>query len=335
MIRKAKTLVLAVTLIVLCRSLIQGQAPPTAVLQVDIENVVQYQGDTTDLSKFGTNPKVTPAAPAPFGAVIVVLGDIVAVNGQPAKGTFVGRHLAIGLSPTPTGGTAVAIADTTRLTSAYRTFEIMKNDGTPVGTIMALGLNGGSPSPPGPPAGAQNFAIVGGTGAFLGVRGQTGGGQTTIPARGASITEDPAFRRVNGGGKVRWQFFVIPMAVPQFVITANGPAVTHSDFTLVSASKPAAAGEILSAFVTGLGPTVPSVDFGQPFPATPPSAVNSPLDVTVNGRPAEVTAAVGYPGSVDGYQVNFRVPKDAVKGVASIQISAAWITGTEARIVIQ
>jgi uncharacterized protein (TIGR03437 family) len=96
------------------------------------------------------------------------------------------------------------------------------------------------------------------------------------------------------------------MSVPQIVTTALGPTVTHSsDFTLVTASRPATVGEILSLFVTGLGPTVPRVNPGQPFPASPLSAVNSPIEVTVNGKSAEVLGAVGLPGAVDGYQVNF------------------------------
>jgi uncharacterized protein (TIGR03437 family) len=54
--------------------------------------------------------------------------------------------------------------------------------------------------------------------------------------------------------------------------------------------------------------------------------VNSPVEVTVNGQDAEVLDAVGYPGAVDEYQ-NFRVPPDTAKGSATIQVSAAWITG--------
>jgi uncharacterized protein (TIGR03437 family) len=57
--------------------------------------------------------------------------------------------------------------------------------------------------------------------------------------------------------------------------------------------------------------------------------------VTVNGKPAEVLSAVGYPGAVDGYQVNFRVPSDTPKGSASIQVSAAWIPGTPVSIAVQ
>jgi uncharacterized protein (TIGR03437 family) len=91
----------------------------------------------------------------------------------------------------------------------------------------------------------------------------------------------------------------------------------------------------LSLFVTGLGPTKPGVDPGKPFPTSPLAVVNSPVDVTVNGKPAEVTAAVGYPGTPDGYQVNFRVPSDASKGPATVQVAAAWIAGPAVSIVIQ
>jgi uncharacterized protein (TIGR03437 family) len=150
------------------------------------------------------------------------------------------------------------------------------------------------------------------------------------------MAEDPANRRINGGGTIRFFLHVIPVTTPQIATTAGGPAVTHSsDFSLVTASKPAAAGEILSLFATGLGPTNPGVDPGQPFPSNPAAAVNSPVDVTVNGKPAEVLGAVGYPGVVDGYQVNFRVPPDTGKGLAAIQVSAAWVASTAVNITVQ
>ena len=119
------------------------------------------------------------------------------------------------------------------------------------------------------------------------------------------------------------------MFSPEVVIPPNGPAVAHSnDFSLVSSAKPATAGEVLSLFATGLGPTRASLTPGQPFPSSPLAVVNSPVAVMVNGKAAEVLSAVGYPGALDGYQVNFRVPSDAVSGTATIQVSAAWIAGT-------
>jgi len=126
------------------------------------------------------------------------------------------------------------------------------------------------------------------------------------------------------------------MSAPQIVTTASGPAVTHSsDSSPVTSSKPAAAGEVLSLFATGLGPTAPAVDPGQPFPSGPAATVNSPIEVKVNGNSAEVLGAVGFPGSLDGYQVNFRAPQDTAKGAATIQVSAAWIAGTAVQIAVQ
>jgi uncharacterized protein (TIGR03437 family) len=150
------------------------------------------------------------------------------------------------------------------------------------------------------------------------------------------MTEDPAGRRAHGGGKVHFVYQLIPMTRPAIVGTPNGPAVTHSnDFSLVTAAKPAKANEILSLFATGLGPTRPAVDFGKPFPASPLAVVNSPVEVTVNGEPAEIVGAVGYPGAVDGYQVNFRIPADVMPGAATIRLSAAWIPGDNVRIAVQ
>ncbi len=95
------------------------------------------------------------------------------------------------------------------------------------------------------------------------------------------MAEDPANRRTNRGASFSFYIYVIPMELPQAIQTANGPAVTHSsDFSLVTPSKPAAPGEILSLFATGLGPTSPET---LPFPLALLSAVNSPLTVTVNG----------------------------------------------------
>jgi uncharacterized protein (TIGR03437 family) len=315
----------------------RGQASPATIV-VELENVVEYQVDTTDLSKWGTNSNITQGAIAQgkgvgcAGVPIIGYGDIVSVNGQPARGTYAVRGTSVCMNPAPTPG-AFSISDTTWNSKRDETFEILQSDGvTPVGTIMTIGLNSGSPTPPGPRAGNHNYAIVGGTGAFFGIRGQKGGANnrlsSAIPERTASITEDPANRRQNGGGHIASVLYVIPMSRPDIVLTANGPAVTHSsDFSLVSASKPATAGEILSLFATGLGPTRPSPDAGQPFPSNPLAVVNSPIDVTVGGKSAEVLAAVGYPGSVDSYQVNFRVPPGTPRGAATIQITAAWIPG--------
>jgi uncharacterized protein (TIGR03437 family) len=233
----------------------------------------------------------------------------------------------------------MSIADTTRTAVAVFTFEILKSDGTPIGTIIATGLAAGAAAPGSPLAvtGGNNFVISGGTGAFLGVRGQLGAVAPppgVAAARGASMNEDPANRRRNGGGTQQFIAHLIPMFAPQIVSTAGEPSVFHSDFSPVTAANPAKAGDVLIVQATGLGPTVPGVDPGQPFPDQPVH-VNSPIDVTVNGKPAEVISSVGWPGLVDTYRIDFRVPDGTAAGMAPIQISAAWIGGPELRIPIQ
>lgn len=322
-----------------CSQFSSAQVAPPVILQIDMINNVLYFQDTSDTSKYGTEPNVTPPTAIPRNFYRVEgMADIVAINGQPMKGTYANAAAAIVLRTVPTPGQA--IADTVRQAITVTTFEILKSDGTSIGTIVASGLFAGE-APPGSPSAAAggNFVITGGTGAFLGARGQmsvAAAAPGVLAQRNASITEDPANRRRNGGGTQRWVAQLIPMSAPQIVTTASGPAVTHaSDFSPVTSSKPATAGEVLSLFATGLGPTVPAVDPGQPFPSSPAATVNSPIEVKVNGNSAEVLGAVGYPGSLDGYQVNFRVPQDTAKGVATIQVSAAWIAGTAVRIAVQ
>ena len=319
-----------------------AQVPPASILQIDVANKVLYLEDTSDVSQFATAPKATAPARA-HGANnfnrAVNVADIVAVNGLPVKGTQLISAVNIFSSTAPAPGQA--IADTVRVAVAVLTFEILKSDGTPIGTIVTNGFAGGA-VPPGAPltaTGGSNFAITGGTGAFLGARGQVedvANPSGVAAQRQASITEDPANRRLNGGGTSRFVVHLIPMSAPQIVVTPGGPAVTHSgDFSLVTSSKPAVAGEVLSLFATGLGPTVPAVDPGQPFPSTPLAVVNSPIEVKVNGNSAEVLGAAGFPGAVDGYQVNFRVPPGTAKGAVSIQVSAAWISGAAVSITVQ
>jgi hypothetical protein len=273
------------------------------VLELDVENLVAYVDNT-------------------YFPIAVRIGDITAVNGQPVKGTYSGVAFGLGLTPAPQP--SHAIADATAVSLRQESFQILGLDGTPVGTIMTAGPAGGPP-PPGAPATQENgdLAIVGGTGAFLGVRGEKGRGVSIAALRRAPLDEGPSNRRQIGGGHIREILYVIPMSQPEIVTTGGRPAVTHAnDVTPVSLSKPATAGETLSLFATGLGPTRPSTG--------PAAVVNSPVAVTVNGKFADVISAVLSPGTADRYEVKFRVPSGTEKGTATIQVAAAWITSPPA-----
>jgi uncharacterized protein (TIGR03437 family) len=145
-------------------------------------------------------------------------------------------------------------------------------------------------------------------------------------------------RRVHAGalGRREGVLYLVPLSQPQILVAANGPAVVHAgDGTLVTAAKPARAGELLTLYASGLGPTRPGVDPGQAFTADPLQVVTSPVQVFVNGIPADVLYAGGYPGAVDGYQVNFRVPDGATAGQGSLQLTSAWIGGPSVSIAVR
>jgi hypothetical protein len=179
------------------------------VLEVDVENITTYIGDTSDYSKVAGNPTQTPVAPKSF-APLYGIGDIVRVNGRPAKGTWTVFTGLILLAPVEVPG--IAIADTFRGGIAVSTLEILNTDFSPRGSVMMMGLAGGPAPPLGGAIGLHfgNMAITGGTGEFIGAKGVMG--ETTNPLeafRFASNSEDPSTRRALGGGKLT---FVLSMS---------------------------------------------------------------------------------------------------------------------------
>jgi uncharacterized protein (TIGR03437 family) len=310
---------------------IQAQTTPVA-MQIELANIVGYMEDTTDLTKFATATAATPSQSIRNFAFQEHIADIVAVNGKPVKGTLIrnARLSTLRTAPTPGQG----IADVIRTGVTTDDFEFLNDDGSLIGNFAGSGpFQAGTSAAPG------IFSVTGGSQAFLGMRGQYA--PAPIPGvatlRPASVAEDPANRRANGGGRLIMNFLLLPDSRPQIVTTSTGAvAVVHSsDFTLVTATSPAKAGETLSLFAKGLGPVKATLNPGQPFPASPLAAVNSPIEVSVGGSDAEILGAVGYPGTTDSYQVNFRVPPSAAHGAASLQVTAAWIPGAPVSIQIQ
>ena len=167
----------------------------------------------------------------------------------------------------------------------------------------------------------------------------------TIAFPGASFTGSASMnergdivgRYQNSGSTAFHGFFLRGLTSPlRVAVTTGGPAVTHaSDYKLVTAANPAAPGEALSLFASGLGATQPEVGPGEPFSSSPLAVVTSAVEVRVNGKPAEVLSAVGLPGTVGGYQVNFRLPADTVKGSATLQLSAGMAVDSSVTFIVQ
>ena len=116
---------------------------------------------------------------------------------------------------------------------------------------------------------------------------------------------------------------------------AAGPAVFHDDFSPVTLAKPARASETLIVMATGLGPTLPALTPGSLFAESPLHVVNSPVEVTVSGKTADVVNQIGWPGTADAYRVDFRAPDGTPTGVAAVQLTAAFISAREVSVPIQ
>ena len=91
--------------------------------------------------------------------------------------------------------------------------------------------------------------------------------------------------------------------------SGSGPgAILHADFGLVNSSRPAAAGETVLIYLTGLGAVNPPVNDGTAGSGTTLSNAVTDLLVLVAGQPG----AVGYKGLAPGfpglYQINVTLP---------------------------
>ena len=331
--------VVVIAAVVACLPKAGAQVPTGSIVRFGMENATFYVDDCP-FSDVGTNPN-NLGHPLNTTGISSGLGiaDIVSVNGNPAKGTAYQLFSAAFVSsPNPAPGRP--ITDGARAGIAPWDLDFLNPDGTQIGTIHIDGFIGGM-RPPGAPKDMPTgggYTVTGGSGAFFGVRGYFQTTPNITPERVTSACEDPSLRRAYAGtlGKRQGVLYLVPLSQPQILSTPNGPAVVHSsDASLVTAANPAKAGEILTLFASGLGPTRPGVDPGQPFTADPLQVVNSPVQVLVNGNPADVLYAGGYPGAVDGYQVNFRVPEGTTPGQVSLQLTSAWIAGPSVSIPVR
>lgn len=306
-------------LLTVCAAIAFAGPDNRVTLVVDVDNAVTYRSDVADYARRGADTGITTAqAPRSFTDSINI-GDIVAVNGKPARGLWTSRTYAMGFSPAPTPGSG--IADAPLGGTADCKWAFYDADGRFVGAL----LDGGFAAP---------HAVTGGVGAFYGIRGQMGAPPAeplldARPIRTASISEDASMRRMLGGGKLRIVFHLIPVERP---VIEN---VYHADFAPVTAARPARPGEVVIIQATGLGPLVPGTTPSSTDPfANPPLEVNSPVEVDVSGQTVPVISKVGWPGQTDVYRLDVRVPA-GTGPAADIRLTAAWIPGSAYRVPIQ
>jgi hypothetical protein len=248
----------------------------------------------------------------------VIVADIASINGKPARGAYVSDGVFL-----PVGG-----SDLPRNHAHNFVLDIQTTELGQIGSLFGTFLSSGGAAP-GAPRGAGTWAVVGGSGAYLGVRGQganMGGSNFHI----TSMKEDTMVRRaIGGGGRLLLELYLSSVAVPEIVAVFRG-----DNFSPVNSSNPARPGEILTLQVKANWPTNPPRQPGAVFTSDPLNVVPNFVEGLVNEIPAEVVNRVGWPGTNDLYRVDLRLPSVG-PGETKLQLTGAHISGSSYRIVVR
>jgi uncharacterized protein (TIGR03437 family) len=102
-----------------------------------------------------------------------------------------------------------------------------------------------------------------------------------------------------------------------FLVNAQGQGVViDTQGRVVNGNAPAAAGDVVVIYATGLGATVPAAQTGRPAPTSPLAQVTPLPTVTIGGIAGGVQFAGLTPGLVGLYQLNVQVPSGVTAGAA-------------------
>jgi len=101
---------------------------------------------------------------------------------------------------------------------------------------------------------------------------------------------------------------------PSFFANSGVVAAEHADYSVITASNPAAPGETILLFGTGFGPTTPASPTGQ-LVSTPAALANA-VQITIGSVPV----APAFAGLVESgvYQFNVTVPSTLGSGNAAV-----------------
>lgn len=139
------------------------------------------------------------------------------------------------------------------------------------------------------------------------------------------IGPGPAVLQVKRGEEFsgRLNLSVVAAAPGLFTVSQDGrgAAVAVDGVTnrLIDAQNPAAAGQYVVLYATGLGALRDGAGSGEPFAAAS-EAVTRP-GVTVGGRAATVHYAGAAPGYVGLYQINIQVPEGVPAGAQTVRVT--------------
>ncbi|HXB73152.1 MAG TPA: choice-of-anchor V domain-containing protein [Candidatus Acidoferrales bacterium] len=138
----------------------------------------------------------------------------------------------------------------------------------------------------------------------------------------------------NPAGSSAATTITVAASAPQ-LFTVDGKSVlcSHLNGSLLTKTTPAAPGETIVVYGTGLGPTSPALIPGL-VPATATSLATLP-QVTIGGTAATVAFAGVVPGTAGVYQINVQVPSSAANGDLPVVVQAGTASSASTLLTVQ
>lgn len=154
-----------------------------------------------------------------------------------------------------------------------------------------------------------------------------------VPWELAGQTQTTIAATLNSQSSALQTLNLAPLAPGIFSMNSQGSgqgAILDASYHLVDSSNPAAAGDTIEIFCTGLGPVTNQPATGSPASGTSVSWTSVTPTVTIGGAPALVTFSGLAPGYVGLYQVNAQVPAGlAINNEVPVAISMGSTLATK------
>jgi len=148
----------------------------------------------------------------------------------------------------------------------------------------------------------------------------------------------------NGSQSGQVTVYTASTAPGVFTSTSNGigPAdVFHGNYSYVTQTSPAVAGETVFFYANGMGSTTPAVADGAAAPSSPAATIDDPnlsvdiFDSNGNYNTVQIVFSALAPGLAGVYQINFTMPSGVASGEGYLEISTTDGYASEAKIYVQ
>jgi uncharacterized protein (TIGR03437 family) len=120
-----------------------------------------------------------------------------------------------------------------------------------------------------------------------------------------------------------------------FLLDSALSGATHVSGAIVSASSPAARGEVVVLYLTGGGPVMNQPATGAAASSTALSPTLVAPQVTIGGFAATPAFSGLAPGFIGTYQINVAVPQAVASGLLDLTVQANGVTSNTAKLAVQ